>query len=269
MARAMSAPERRAADTKLALQLTARDYAIMDTVAQLHFVSGPQLARRHFVGGAPANEARLARHALLRLTSLDVLARLPRTIGGPHFGSTGYAYCLGLAGQRLAMQRGRQPWRRARRPRTPGTLFLRHSLLIAELHVRLSEATRAGQVEVLRLEAEPACWRTGDHGLRLKPDSYARLGIGAYEDHYFIEVDRGTEGSRTIERQLERYAAYHGSGREQRTHGVFPKTLWLTETAERQTVIAACINRLSPTARELFHVALFTDALAVLTDQKE
>jgi hypothetical protein len=246
-------------------RLSERDKAVIKRVFDLRFVSGSQLSRLHF---AEAN-ARAARRALLRLTRLDVLARLPRQVGGVRSGSAGFIYHLGIAGQRLAVERGWQPERSRRRSHLPGTLFLNHSLQVAELHTLLVEADRSRRVELLELAAEPACWRSygGTHGQRctLKPDSYVRLGAGAYEDSYFIEVDMGTEGSRALERKLRDYLAYEASGIEQAARGVFPKTLWLAPDAERAKAIEDCIARLLRSARELFAVALFTDAVRAVS----
>jgi len=246
-------------------RLTPRDLAVIERVSSLRFVSGAQLARLHFHGGAdPAADARAARRALLRLVGLDVLARLPRAVGGVRAGSAGFVYHLGMAGQRLALDRGWQPERRSRRSITPGQLFVAHALAVAELHTNLTEADRSRRVELLELVGEPACWRSygglpNQRPATLKPDSYARLGIGEYEDSYFFEIDRGTEGSRAIEGQLIRYLDYHRSGDEQRARGVFPRTLWLTEDQARADVIAASVRRLPKGARELFAVARFDE----------
>jgi hypothetical protein len=140
-------------------------------------------------------------------------------------------------------------------------LFLSHCLAVAELHTLLIEADRSGRLELLTLSGEPACWRSygrasAQREATLKPDSYVRLGAGEFEDSYFIEVDRGTEGNRAVERQLKDYVAYQASGREQEKRGVFPKTLWLVPTPERAAVIEDCIARLPRSARELFAVTL-------------
>src|SRR6185503_16090142 len=140
-------------------------------------------------------------------------------------------------GERLSVEHGLLPERRGRRSLSPGTLFVRHALQVAELHTRLTEGDRSRRFELLELVAEPACWRSyggiGDQRVTLKPDSYVRLGVGAYEDSYFVEVDRGTEGSRALERQIQAYLSYHRSGHEQRAHGVFPKVLWLALSDQR------------------------------------
>jgi hypothetical protein len=255
----------------LAAQMSERDITILRRVSDLRFVSGGQLARLHFAGDSdPAANARAARRALLRLTRLDCLERLPRRVGGVRAGSAGFVYRLGLAGQRLAEDRGWQPKRRGRRSQIPGTLFLSHALQVAELHTLLTESDRSGRLELLELSAEPACWRSygGAHTQRaetLKPDSYVRLGAGEYEDSYFIEVDRGTEGSRALEGQLKRYLAYQASGIEQAERGVFPRTLWLAPDAGRADAIRGCIARLPSPAQELFAVTPFSALLNVLT----
>ncbi|MGE5281085.1 MAG: replication-relaxation family protein [Chloroflexota bacterium] len=252
-------------------RLTEHDYAILRSVSELRFVTGSQLTRMHFAGGFDAlASARAARRALLRLTHLGCLERLPRQVGGARAGSAGFVYRLGLAGQRLAVERGWQPKRRTRRSQTPGTSFLAHALQVAELHTLLTEADRSRRVELLELRAEPACWRSyggvGAKSVVLKPDSYLRLGAGEYEDSYFIEVDMGTEGSRAIERQLQRYLDYAASGVEQAERGVFPKVLWLVPDGQREGVIGAAIGRLPGVVRELFQAALFADIMRVVSD---
>ncbi|HEY2767165.1 MAG TPA: replication-relaxation family protein [Solirubrobacteraceae bacterium] len=255
-----------AALRELEAKLGGRDWQVIERVSGLHFASANQLARLCFDG-----DRRAARRSLLRLTRLLVLDRLPRRVGGVGFGSADFAYHLGRAGLRLAILRGWQPERRRRRSVVPGTLFLRHTLLIAELHAQLVEADRSQSIELLELESEPACWRaySGGHGQRqtLKPDSYARLGAGEYEDSFFVEIDNGTEGSRTIARQLARYLHYYRSGTEQRERGVFPKTLWLAVRPERVRAIGDCVQALPGAGRELFAAARFEDAVAVMSGQ--
>lgn len=255
----------------LAEHLSDRDWLALRHVATLRFVTGSQLARLCFTDSDdPKANARAARRALLRLVRLGALERLPRAIGGVRAGSAGFVYRLGLGGYRLAVSRGWQPERQRRRSQVPGLLFLRHTLQIAELHTQLIECERSGRVELLALDGEPSCHRINDglDGQRfyLKPDSYVRLGIGPYEDSYFIEIDRGTEGSRALHGQLERYVAYYQTGREQRERGVFPKVLWLANTPERERAIADCVARLPAEMRSLFTVAAFDQALPAMLE---
>jgi len=255
---------------ELAAQLTERDLTVLQRVSALRFVSGSQLTRLCFTdSGAAGANARAARRALLRLVQLTALARLPRPVGGVRAGSASFVYHLGVGGQRLAVERGWQPERRRRRSLIPGTLFVRHALLVSELHTLLIEHGRSRRFELLELTSEPACWRPygGFDGRRqtLKPDSYVRLGVGAYEHSYFIEVDRGTEGSRALERQLRLYVAYYRSGAEQSEHGVFPRVLWLAAADRRVGLIADDVARLPRADRELFQVARFDEMTDVLT----
>jgi hypothetical protein len=256
----------------LSERLGERDFAVLERVSGLRFVSGDQLRRLCFPGDDVAASARSARRALLRLVRLKVLGRLPRTVGGKRSGSAGFVYHLAPGGLRLAISRGWQPERLRRRSFIPGTLFVRHALQVAELHTQLVEADRSRRIELLELSAEPVSWRTfgypGGQHTALKPDTSVRLAVGAWELSHFVEVDRGTEGSRAIERQLKLYAAYHDSGREQDAHGVFPSVLWTAPTAERAEAIEGCIGRLPHPKRALFRVVRFEDALAALSDQR-
>jgi hypothetical protein len=255
---------------ELEATLTQQDFAVLQRVTGLRFVSGAQLARLCFADADDAlANARAARRSLLRLVRLGALGRLPRPVGGVRAGSAGFVYHLGLGGQRLAVARGWQPERRRRRSLSPGTLFVRHALQVAELHTRLTEGDRSRRFELLELAPEPSCWRSydgnGGQRLTLKPDSYVRLGVGAYEHSYFVEVDRGTEGTRALADQMQRYVSYHRSGREQAEHGVFPKVLWTAASEQRASVIAETVARLPNASRELFEVVQFDAAVGDMT----
>jgi hypothetical protein len=241
---------------ELQAQLSDRDKAVIRRVSALRFVSGDQLGRMHFDASA-----RAARRALSRLVQLDCLAHLPRRVGGVRSGSAGFIYHLGPAGQRLAMEYGWLPKRRTRRSHIPGTLFVDHALQVAELHTLLIEADRSRQIELLQLDSDHASQRSygGTVGPSriLKPDSYVRVGVGKYEDSYFVEVDMATEGSRALENKLRQYVEYEATGLEQAERGVFPKTVWLTPDAKRAKAIEACVERLLRSAGKLFIVTPF------------
>lgn len=248
---------------ELSETLSDRDRRVVAEVAALRFTGGSQLSRLCFTRSDGTADQRAARRALLRLNRLGVLARLPRPVGGARRGSADFVYHLAPAGQRLSMERGWLPTGRPRQSALPGHLFVRHALAVAELHCLLAEGARSGRFELLDREAEPACWRKTGEAV-LKPDSYVRLAAGDYEYSYFIEVDRGTEGSGAIARQLDRYVRHHRSGREQRQRRVFPKVLWLAPDGRRADAIAGQIGRLARPEQELFAAASFDDALATI-----
>ena len=60
----------------------------------------------------------------------------------------------------------------------------------------------------------------------LKPDLFLRIGVGAYEDRWFVEVDLATESAPTIAAKAERYLEHYRGGGEQRRHGVYPRVIW-------------------------------------------
>jgi Replication-relaxation len=253
-------------------QLSPRDLAVVASLAELRFLTARQLERWHYQGTTPLARARAARRGLERLTSLGVLTRLERRIGGVRAGSAGYVYALDLAGQRVAARYGWLHSGRSRRLREPGRTFLRHILAVAEVHVRLIEADRDGGLELIERQSEPTCWRSfagpGGGRLVLRPDSFVLVATPTLELSWFCELDRDTESAATIERKLAAYVAYWRSGREVATQGVQPRTLWLAPSARRVAQLKAAIGRLPLEARPLFAVAVFDEALATMALDK-
>jgi hypothetical protein len=215
--------------------------------------------------------ARTVRRILKRLTDLGVLARLSRRVGGIRAGSAGFVYYLGPAGQRLIAYWGGQGLTRGRFRPEPGGRYVRHRLAVSELYVELRQAEHAGLLELLAFDVEPGCWRTfgdgfGDHVI-LKPDALVRVGLGAYEDRYFVEVDLGTESRSVIARKVRVYHDYFNSGTEQQAHGVFQRVLLLTNTEERRAALVETCARLPAEAWALFTITTLDQALAVLSGQ--
>lgn len=254
MSRTYLTPQRLA---ELERTLTARDWTILATLARVRLATGQQLQRLCFTGLTP----RRAQQALSAMTARRLVARLPRIIGGVRAGSAGHVYTLDVAGRRLALR----DQRRAQRPWNVGVAFLAHTLGITELYARLVEADRAGTLELRNFVTEPASWRTfaGPGGARavLKPDAYAVVRLGEYEDHWFIEVDRGSESAPTLGRKCDTYRRYWQTGAEQARHELFPKVLWLVPDDKRQDVLVEVFGRQPVHAWELFRVARFDEAV--------
>ncbi len=238
----------------LAATITPREREIVATVARVRVASGAQLVRLH-LGGV---SGRQARGVLSSLVARRLLGRLPRRVGGVRAGSAGFVYTLDVAGQRL-MAPERTRWQR---PWPVGSLFLAHSLAVAELYVSLKEAEAAGQLRLTDFQAEPASWRSfpGPGGGRvvIKPDARARLRLGRYEDTWMVEVDRATESLPTIRRKCELYIRYWQSGREGE---VFPRVLWLVPDEARRGQLLAVLGRLPAHTWQLFTVATFDEAV--------
>lgn len=196
------------------------------------------------------------------------VGRFDRAVGGVRGGSESTVYTLDTAGLRLLAAEGhRAPVRRPWRPSRP---FLAHHVAVSEVYVALVVAERAGLAEVLDFATEPASWRhftTLGGAATLKPDAYARLGIGEYEDRYFVEVDRDTEGPAALARQLAAYAAYYASGREQARGEVFPLVLWVVPGVRRRQELERIVRRQPAGVRPLFRVTEESQLLAVLTEE--
>ena len=124
----------------------------------------------------------------MRLEKWRVVDRLRQRIGGVRRGSDSIVYGLGPSGQRLLARMGLHP----KRLGTPGDLHVAHTLAVTELVVRLHAADIAGELDLVEIQTEPACWREFLGGLlaarkMLRPDLFVRIGVGALEDRWWIE----------------------------------------------------------------------------------
>jgi hypothetical protein len=255
----------------LATTLSARERDLVQLVARLRLMSHAQLAALLPDDGVavPGSAARSARRLLARLAARGVLARLERRVGGVRAGSGGYVYYLGPVGQRLvAYWQGHGLTRGRFRPE-PGGRYVRHRLAVSELYVQLRSADRGGELDLLSFDPEPDCWRRSLDGFGgtalLKPDAFVRIGVGAYEDRCFVEVDLGTESRSVIAAKLRAYLDYFRSGHEQAAHGVFPRVVWLTNSEARRAALVGVVGRLPAEHWGLFTVAGLDQGMYVLS----
>jgi len=226
------------------------------------------LERLFWNEGDRQSGARQARRALSRLTAWRILDRQPRLIGGRRAGSRGYLYGLGPAGARLL---ARETGVRVRCPTTPGDRFINHVLSCTELVVQMEEAARRGEIEMIEIQGEPQCWRgfLGPFGARrvLKPDLFVRVGAGALEDRWMIEVDLATEARGTLVTKFKRYLAHYQSGSEQRTHGAYPRVLWTVPGERRDHQVREVLGEQPAATQRLVTVCGFDEAVAVLATE--
>lgn len=165
----------RGAGRRVEDQLGDRDVEILRSLGGLRLMTAGQIQRLHFAAGSPLTQARKARRVLERLFRLGLVGRLDRRIGGTRAGSAGYIYRLSARGLRLLDAAGERGGRR-RNYREPSIRFQDHVLELSELCVQLHEATSASDLEVVRFDAEPACWRSyadaGGGVIWLRPDAF-------------------------------------------------------------------------------------------------
>lgn len=252
----------------IASLLTSTEYAVLELVARTRLCSGAQLERLFWHEGDPDSRARQARRVLSQLVGWRVLDRLPRQVGGRRAGSRGYVYCLGPSGARLL---ARESGRRPRRLDAPGDRYVSHILAAAEQVVRLREASRAGTLELIEVQSEPDSWRefVGPFGARrrLKPDLFVRIGAGAYEYRWAIEIDMATEARGTVQAKCWRYVEHYRSGSEQRSRGTYPRVLWASTTERRADQLQEMIARLPEAAARLFTVCRQDELVALLAKE--
>lgn len=254
---------------RLAANLTERDLALIESLDKLRVATATQLRRLHFASGTEAANARQTWRRLRALTEAHVVTVLERRVGGGRGGSSQAVFALDTAGQRLASACGPAGGRRLRRPWTPGSQFLAHALAVTELYVELRERERSGRGDLLAFDAEPSCWRrfTGVGGATawLKPDAFVRWGAGDLEHLSFVEVDRATASAPTVARKLDLYRRYWQTGREQERFGAFPRVVLLTPDEARRATLATAATRQPADAQPLYRVALYGDAMRLLT----
>ncbi len=252
----------------IASNLNQNDRAVLRFVARTRLCSGAQLERLFWHEGNPESRARQARRALGQLVAWRVLARLPRSVGGRRAGSRGFIYSVGPSGARLL---ARENGVRVRRLSAPGDRYVAHTLAITELVVQLQEADRAGVLETIEIQTEPECWRgyLGPFARRrvLKPDLFVRVGVGALEDRWMIEVDLATEASGTLLAKTNRYVEHHRSGREQHEHGIYPRVLFAVPDAHREAQVDGVLQQLSAQSRRLFTICRLTTVVERLATE--
>jgi hypothetical protein len=246
-------------------QMTEPDWAVLRFVHESRFATGQHLTRTFWnTSDAESGAARAGRRALKRLSAWRVLETLPRRIGGLRTGSDGLVYRVGRAGVRLLAARGIH----GPQVDAPGTLHLAHTLATTEIVVRLREAGRRGELEVIEAQQEPICWRgyvgRGASRRVLKPDLFVRLAAGALEDRWMCEVDLSSESGRTIARKAARYLEHYRGGSEQREHGVYPRVLWTAPDERRAEQITDVLGRQPAEAERLFTVCRFDEAISLL-----
>lgn len=243
---------------RLRERLVDRDHEILESLRTHRIASTAQLRRLHFHRpfASTAAASRATTRVLNRLEGYGLIVRLDQRIGGARGGSNSLAWQLGATGDRyLAVLHGSDTRRRYTEPRAT---FLEHTLAVTELAVQLVEHSRAGRFELLDLQSEPGCWRAflGAHGRReiLKPDLYVVTAVDGYEDHWFLELDLGTEHPPVVARKALVYQRYAATGAHQAAHEVFPATVWVVLNESRRAALERALASTPGLSAEVFRV---------------
>lgn len=226
-------------------ELSQRDHDILRSVQRHRFLTTAHIQAFHFSDHATEDAAsRICRRVLMRLLEGRLIEHLERRIGGVRAGSGSYVWRVGLVGDQV-LRRASGDGVRGRR-KEPSARYLEHCLAIADAHLALVTAARAGRLELLRADTEPACWRhyqgAGGQPEVLKPDLHAVTGSCEFEDHWFIEMDRATESLPTLLGKCAQYEHYRRTGREQHDGGVFPAVVWVVPDQFRLDKLRAALS---------------------------
>lgn len=244
--------------TDLLDRLSERDLAVLESLRTYRLLTTAHIRRLHFAHGHASLGAAsgATMRVLIRLEVHGLIARLGRRIGGVRAGSSGITWQLASTGERL-LRRMHGETKRRRYVEPSGT-FAAHTLAVAELAIQLHEFRDRGDIELLRLEAEPRCWRSfvSPHGSLewLKPDLYAITAVGDYEDHWFLEADRATEHPPEVVRKAKVYQRYAATGAHQADHGLFPAVAWVVPTQARREALEAALSADRGVQPDLFRV---------------
>ena len=229
---------------RLSRLLTDRDMAVLTTIEAHRLVTTRQVYELHFWSHASyASGIRACTRILARLEEHRLVRRLARPVGGVGGGSSSTVWALDVAGDRV-LRRGTET--RRRHTFEPSTVFMQHTLSVTETRVRIEQAARLGLFDLLSVVTEPTNWRTfvGDLGatLQLRPDLEVVTASADYEDHWFLEVDLGTESGSALQRKCQTYERYRRNGREQALRGVFPRVVWLVPDKRRASLLRHIVN---------------------------
>jgi hypothetical protein len=252
---------------RLMQTLSARDWAIIETVQRVRIISGAQLERLHFSGLSARSRQVMRWRVLKRLVDARVLNTFERRIGSARHGSGKLCYVLDTAGQRLLRVRAnRESVGTVRRPRRPGERFVAHALTVTELYVTLAEEARRGCFRLTDFQVEAAAyWPDGLGGL-VKPDALVKLENRNLTDYWWYEADLATESLPTIRGKLQTYLGFVARG-QLGPDSVVPRVLVGVPTAKRLVDIRAIVASLPEPALVLFLIAGLSDVANVMVNE--
>ncbi|MEH3138767.1 MAG: replication-relaxation family protein [Mycobacterium kyogaense] len=224
--------------SQLADALSDRDLRILHDLEEFRLLTTRQIQRLHFADGHATISAatRACTRVMGRLKGHGLVDTLSRRIGGVRQGSAGLTWQLAATGERYLRAARGDPKRR--RYSEPGTAFTQHTVLVSELAVLLRELGRTQpDWSITHLAAEQRAWRafSGPHGRSewLRPDLHLIAADDDFEEHWFIEADRGREHGPQLLRKCQTYIRYMRSGRYQAEHELFPTVLWVVPDFKR------------------------------------
>jgi len=221
-----------------------RDRQIVLSIAKFGQLASAHIAALHFndlASGTPMWRA------MTRLADRGYVKRIERRlVGGNGAGSGQFVFQLGSAGHALSRRPGRF-W--------PFRTVDYHTLGIADAHVELLRAERAGRVRIDGFSTEPDTWQV-IAGADLRPDYHVDVAdlVKRRNISLWIEIDMGTERQKAIKDKLARYwHAYQHATEDDLSS--FPLVLFIAPDDARARELRWIIERGDKDAQALFLVS--------------
>ncbi|RFS81765.1 hypothetical protein D0T12_28980 [Actinomadura spongiicola] len=247
-------------------RLTNRDREIIATLYRLNSATIGQIHRLHFDGLT----LRSCQYVMRRLLDWHAVSATERRMGGVLSGSGQTVYSLDPSAHRLMrLAEGRKgPQELA--DIKPGRWSHRHALVISELYVQCVEAVRKGRLQLADFIAEPACWQDDGNGGYLRPDAYIKVAVPDTNrrQHWWIEVDLGTESTPTVRAKFDKYMDFIGRN-VAGPDGTIPRILVTVEDDNRCAALRRIVSRMGDQAAQFIYVSRFdlaTFALAAFAN---
>jgi len=223
--------------------LSDTEKEVLHSISECRYLTTKQIKRLYYIQSKsePANMRR-ANRSMIKLWDYGLVRPLDRRIGGVRAGSGSYVWQITSAGIKVLLDNEDTT---RKRNREPTSAFLLHTLMVSEVYIGLIKLSRDSIVGIEDIQLEPQCWRTYTSASSenyLKPDLYAVITNGEYEDYYFFEIDNGTESPSRVIKKCQQYEKYYTSGYEQTKTHVFPYVIWIVPDQKRKVSLTAHIK---------------------------
>ena len=219
--------------------MTNQHFEILQFLADARLATSSQIARLFFAESPThRSQIRRANLATKQLKEAGLIYHQPRKIGGWTKGSSSYIWSLTYKGWKKLKESDNSISLRFRNKVDFSRNHIEHTLAVTEIFVELKELERCGKIELNEFQFEPKSWRAytdiGGSSIILKPDAFAKITVGEYEDFYFFELDRSSESLTRIVNTCKKYVHYYNTGIEQRVNEIFPFVLWIVPDEKRK-----------------------------------
>lgn len=167
------------------IELTEKEREILTLLAQCRYATTKQIVALYFQDSQHSRTAfRRANLLLNQIKNRQLINHLERRIGGVRAGSGSFVWYITIKGLK-ALHRPQ----RFKNKYEPTAHHLEHTLAVTQAYVFLKLLEEAGKIQLERFNFEPTCHRTyatfSGKKIFLKPDAFAQLVLGIYEDKLF------------------------------------------------------------------------------------